>query len=79
MSLNHKAKLPSPWDGFLEKLDALLREQVHMHCLGGFVVSLYYGLPRPTADVDYFAVIPLGSVGDLQTLAGPGSTPIPGK
>ena len=44
-----------------------------MHCIGGFVVSLFYGLPRPTADVDYFAVLPDGYVDDLQALAGPDS------
>jgi len=22
----------SPWDGFLEELDGLLRDQVHVHC-----------------------------------------------
>jgi len=70
---SHKAKLPSPWDRFLEELDGLLREQVHVHCIGGFVVSLFYGLPRPTADVDYFAVLPYASVDELQALAGAGS------
>ncbi|MFZ0960619.1 MAG: DUF6036 family nucleotidyltransferase [Terriglobia bacterium] len=67
------AKSPSPWDRFLEELDGLLCKQVHVHCIGGFVVSLFYGLPRPTADVDYFAVIPYASVAELQALAGPDS------
>ena len=74
MSTDSEAKLPSPWDRFLEELDGLLREQVHVHCSGGFVVSLFYGLPRPTADVDYFAVIPDASVENLQAWAGPDST-----
>jgi hypothetical protein len=73
MSPNNEARLPSPWDRFLEELDELLRERVHVHCIGGFVVSLSYGLPRPTADVDYFAVIPYASVDDLQAWAGPDS------
>jgi len=73
MSSSNETNLPSPWDRFLEELDGLLREQVHVHCIGGFVVSLFYGLPRPTADVDYFAVIPYGCVEDLQALAGPDS------
>lgn len=68
-----EAKLPPPWDRFLAELDGLLREQVHVHCIGGFVVSLFYGLPRPTADVDYFAVVPYGCVQDLQAWAGPES------
>jgi hypothetical protein len=73
MAAKNDPKLPSPWDRFLEDLDGLLREQVHVHCIGGFVVSLFYGLPRPTADVDYFAAIPCTSVDDLQAWAGPDS------
>jgi hypothetical protein len=73
MALSNEAKLPSPWNRFLDELDGLLREQVHVHCIGGFVVSLFYGLPRPTADVDYFAVLPYASVDELQALAGVGS------
>jgi hypothetical protein len=64
---------PSPWDGFLGELDGLLREQVHVHCIGGFVLSLFYGLPRPTADIDYYQVLPYHCVEDLQRWAGPGS------
>ena len=73
MSPSNKAKLPSPWNRFLEELDGLLREQVQVHCIGGFVVSLFYGLPRPTADIDYFAVLPYAAVGELQAWAGQGS------
>ena len=73
MTPSNEAKPPSPWDRFLAELDGLLREQVHVHCIGGFVVSLFYGLPRPTADVDYFAAIPYASVEDLQAWAGPDS------
>ena len=62
MALSNEAKLPSPWNRFLEELDGLLREQVHVHCSGGFVVSLFYGMPRPTADVDYFAMLPYVSL-----------------
>ena len=45
-----------------------------MHCLGGFVMTMLYGLARPTADVD---VLPLGShvaTKSLIELAGAGST-----
>jgi len=64
---------PPPWNRFLKELDALLRDQVQLHCIGGFVVSLVYGLPRPTADIDYYAVVPYRSIGDLQRWAGPDS------
>jgi hypothetical protein len=73
MSSSNKAKPPSPWAEFLEELDALLPEPVKVHCIGGFVVSLFYGLPRPTVDIDYFSVLPAHSVNDLQARAGPGS------
>lgn len=66
-------KPPSPWAEFLNELDALLPGKVKVHCIGGFVVSLYYGLPRPTGDIDFFSVIPNYCVNDLQTLAGAGS------
>src|SRR5271157_2458944 len=65
--------LPSPWGAFLNELDEAIPEPIALHCIGGFVVSLLYGLPRPTGDVDYFAVIPYASVDHLQTLAGPNS------
>jgi len=73
MPPKRQVNLPSPWNRFLEELDGLLSEQVHVHCIGGFVVSLFYGLPRPTADVDYYSVLPYHCVDDLQKSAGPGS------
>jgi hypothetical protein len=73
MSPDHEAKPPSPWDRFLKELDALLRERVEVHCIGGFVVRLFYGLPRPTGDVDYYPVLPYQCENDLQKWAGPES------
>jgi hypothetical protein len=60
--------LPSPWREFLSELDAILPELVSLHCVDGFVVSLFYGLPRPTGDIDYYCAIP-ASV-NLEGLAG---------
>jgi hypothetical protein len=50
--------IPKPWDAFLEDLDQSLEEPVELHCLGGFVLTMLYGLKRPTADVDVLAVQP---------------------
>lgn len=58
---------------FLTAVDAALPETVTLHCLGGFVVAVRYGLPRPTADLDYLAVIPATHGSLLQALAGPDS------
>lgn len=63
--------LPSPWREFLEELDAALTEPVSVHCLGGFVVSFFYGLPRPTGDIDYYTAIPANL--NLHGVAGPNS------
>jgi hypothetical protein len=61
-------ELPSPWREFLTEIDAALLEPVSLHCMGGFVISLCFGLPRPTADIDYYAAIPANL--DLEGLAG---------
>ena len=73
MPSTKKTELPSPWAEFLAELDALLSEQVQLHCIGGFVVSLFYGLPRPTGDIDYYSVFPVHCEDDLKAAAGPGS------
>jgi hypothetical protein len=70
MHRSDKAKLPSPWAEFLGELDALLPEQIEVHCIGGFVLSVFYGLRRPTADVDYYCAQPVGCVNDLEAMAG---------
>jgi hypothetical protein len=50
--LNHR------WRAFLAEVDSKLLAPVELHCLGAFVLGVCYGLPRPTADVDYIAAIP---------------------
>jgi hypothetical protein len=62
--------IPKPWDAFLKDLDRSLEDPVELHCLGGFVLTMLYGLKRPTADVDVLAVRPRM---DLNPLAGIGS------
>ena len=63
-------EIPKPWDAFLRDLDRSLEGPVELHCLGGFVLTMLYGLVRPTADVDVLAVRPDM---DLNQLAGIGS------
>jgi len=41
-----------PWRSFLSELDALLDQSGDLHCIGGFVISQYYGFARETADLD---------------------------
>lgn len=65
--------LPSPWAQFLDKVDELLPRPVELHCLGGFVLTVLYGLPRPTGDIDYISVIPSNEVGTIEAIAGANS------
>ena len=49
---------PEPWDSFLKVLDDAVDTTVRLDCIGGFVVTLFYGLERPTADVDLIELAP---------------------
>ncbi|SPF38470.1 conserved hypothetical protein [Candidatus Sulfopaludibacter sp. SbA4] len=49
---------PEPWRSFFAEVDAHLRENVHLHCCGGFVMTQLYGVPRTTSDVDFLGAVP---------------------
>ncbi len=53
-----KPRPPEPWDSFLRDLDAAVGETTRLDCIGGFVVAHFYGLGRPTADVDVIEIAP---------------------
>ncbi len=65
--------LPSPWREFLSEVDVQLPEVVVLHCHGGFVAALQYGLPRTTADLDYLAIAPSNAQGLIENLGGQAS------
>jgi hypothetical protein len=50
--------IPEPWFSFLNELDDLVTTPVRLDCIGGFVVTMLYGLSRPTADVDVLEIAP---------------------
>ena len=62
--------LPAPWVAFLGGLDSLVPEPVALHCIGGFVLTVLYGVPRVTSDLDCVAILPHH---DLEAIAGRGS------
>ena len=64
---------PEPWRSFLRELDERLTEGVELHCIGGFVVSLHYGIGRQTSDIDFLTVVPRTPADDLEAIAGQGS------
>ena len=49
---------PPPWHDFFVEVEAALPAPVEIHCLGGFVLSMLYGMPRPTGDVDFLWAVP---------------------
>ncbi len=49
---------PEPWDSFFKELDQAVDTTVRLDCIGGFVVTLLYGLERPTADIDVIELAP---------------------
>ena len=65
--------LPAPWTRFLVDVDATLDRPVEIHCLGGFVLLVRFGLPRPTFDVDFIVGIPTDAPSHLIDLAGKGT------
>ena len=54
-------------------MDSRLDEEVELHCFGGFVVTMLYGLARSTADVDVLPAANRSAVQHLITTAGKGS------
>jgi SIR2-like domain len=36
----------------------MLPEPLDLYCIGGFVIYSFYGLPRPTGDIDYYSAVP---------------------
>lgn len=62
--------LPSPWDDFLVEVDRQLSQPIELHCLGGFVLTVCYGLPRPTNDVNYVSVAPNHAQALLEAIGG---------
>jgi len=54
----HSSHVPEPWHSFLSELDREATEETRLDCLGGFVVTLHYGLPRATADLDVLVIAP---------------------
>jgi hypothetical protein len=62
-----------PWLSFLREVDQSLKGPVEVHCLGGFVLSVMFDLPRPTGDVDIIEIRPYTAHDELLRMAGEGS------
>jgi hypothetical protein len=62
-----------PWRSFPAEIDAATPRPLELHCIGGFAVTMHYGLVRATGDLDVFDVIPDDAAQWLASLAGEGS------
>jgi hypothetical protein len=62
-----------PWLGFIRDVDQALGRSISVHCLGGFVLTACWDLPRATADVDFLKVVPSKATSELLDIAGEGS------
>ncbi|HEX6467204.1 MAG TPA: DUF6036 family nucleotidyltransferase [Terriglobales bacterium] len=65
--------IPEPWQSFFKAIEGSITEEVALHCLGGFVVTMLYGLQRTTSDVDVLTVAPFQQLNAVLKLAGRGS------
>jgi len=70
MSHDEGRNPPAHWKAFLQDVDQLLQSAIELQCLGGFVLSVLYAVPRPTAGVDYIAAMPSTAITELETIAG---------
>ena len=61
-------KSPTPWPEFLSAVDKSLSRPVEVHCVGGFVLSVLYKIPRSTGDLDYIDGHP--DTRELEQIAG---------
>jgi hypothetical protein len=66
-------RMPEPWHSFLAEIDRAMTGEISLHCIGGFAVSLHYGLTRPTGDIDVVEVRPSDAKPWLARTAGAGS------
>ena len=66
-------RIQEPWLSFLRDVDRSLIEPVEVHCLGGFVLAVLWGLPRPTGDVDFIEAKPRPAGEGLLRIAGEGT------
>ena len=66
--MSSSALPPEPCHSFLAEIDAALADPVFLNCIGGFALTVHYGMSRTTADVDLLEVPAAVLAGPLLTL-----------
>lgn len=67
------SNVPEPWNSFIRDLDQILTAPADFHCIGGFVITNFYGFERGTRDLDVLDVRSSGETEKLFELAREGS------
>lgn len=62
--------IDEPWLSFLKEIDDSLESEISFHCFGAFAITIQFGLPRETSDVDVMSGIVREHHDKLVTLAG---------
>lgn len=65
--------IPEFWKSFFAAIDNRLEREIRLEILGGFVITVLYGAPRTTADVNVISVAPNTETRKLLEIAGEGS------
>ena len=65
--------IPEPWRDFLTDVDEQIGAPAAVHCLGGFVLTVLWEVPRATNDLDFIETEPSTAGERLLKIAGAGS------
>jgi hypothetical protein len=65
--------IEKPWLSLLQEIDDSLESSISFHCFGAFAITVQFGLPRETSDVDVISGIVREHYGELVDLAGKNS------
>ncbi|WP_031496646.1 DUF6036 family nucleotidyltransferase [Bryobacter aggregatus] len=66
-------QLTEPWVSGLAEFDRQLSMPISLTCMGGFAMTIGYGMPRATVDIDACSLAPLDQSKEVDELAGRGS------
>lgn len=59
-----------PWLSLLKEINDSLQSEISFHCFGAFAITVQFGLPRETSDVDVMSGIVQDHYGKLTEKAG---------
>lgn len=70
--MSSNSQPPEPWHSFLAEIDEALDAPVNLNCIGGFALTVHFGMSRNTNDLDLIEVPAALYASPLLTLGGEG-------